>query len=415
MLRNLQRKFIAAAMLSVALVLFAVMGTINLLSYRRVVNLSDNIAEILLENEGYFPAGRAQRRSYRDREFLLGAGPGDISPEAPFETRFFTASFSAGGELVSMDTGRVFAVSEEQASEYARNVFDAGREKGFISTYRFAKKTKEDGSTFLVCLDCWRSLSYCQSLLLTSLSVVFAALLGVYLLLRLFSGRAIAPMQETYDKQKQFVTDAGHELKTPLTIIEADVDCVEMDTGKNEFLDDVRVQTRRLADLTSELIMLSRMEEAGSGAEMIAFSFSDVVAETAQSFQNVAQTQGKTFESRIEPMMELVGDENSIRKLVSILLDNAVKYCQEGGRISLTAEKRGKNIRLEVFNTCEAIEREALGHLFERFYRTDKSRNSRTGGYGIGLAIAQAVVHAHKGRITATTEDEKSLLITVIL
>ena len=415
MIRSLQRKFVASAMLSVALVILVVVSAINLLNYRRIVNSADHVVGILLEHDGSFPHQESNPRQGRGREEFMGAAARDISPEAPFDTRFFTASFSPEGELQSSDTGRVSAVSEEEALDFAREALEASRTKGFISNYRYGRKIKEDGTVFVVCLDCWRGLSNVFSFLVSSAMVAGFARLAVYLLVLVLSRRVIMPVQESYEKQKQFITDAGHELKTPLTIIEADVDCVEMDTGKNEFLDDVRVQTRRLADLTADLIMLSRMEEAENRLEMIEFPFSDVVSETAQSFQNLAQAQGKTFESRVEPMLELCGNEKTIRELVSILLDNAVKYCTEGGHISLTVSKRGKNIRMEVYNTCESIDRESLNHLFERFYRTDKSRNSKTGGYGIGLSIARAVVIAHKGKITASTADEKSLLITVIL
>ena len=141
---------------------------------------------------------------------------------------------------------------------------------------------------------------------------------------------------------------------------------------------------------------------------------SDVAEETVGTFQALAKTQNKVLESNITPMIAMKGDEKAIRRLITILLDNAVKYAKENGRISVTLEKQKKRIRLSVFNTTEQISKEHMEHLFDRFYRTDRSRNSETGGYGLGLSIAAATVEAHRGKITATTEDEKSLLITVI-
>ena len=169
-----------------------------------------------------------------------------------------------------------------------------------------------------------------------------------------------------------------------------------------------------LADLTNNLILLSRMEEERTKELMVEFPLSDVAEETVGTFQALAKTQNKVLESNITPMIAMKGDEKAIRRLITILLDNAVKYAKENGRICVTLEKQKKRIRLSVFNTTEQISKEHMEHLFDRFYRTDRSRNSETGGYGLGLSIAAATVEAHRGKITATTEDEKSLLITVI-
>ena len=203
-------------------------------------------------------------------------------------------------------------------------------------------------------------------------------------------------------------------MKTPLTIIDADAEVLEMDFGENEWLSDIQSQTRRLADLTNNLILLSRMEEERTKELMVDFPLSDIAEETVGTFQALAKTQNKVLESNITPMIAMKGDEKAIRRLITILLDNAVKYAKENGRICVTLEKQKKRIRLSVFNTTEQISKEHMEHLFDRFYRTDRSRNSETGGYGLGLSIAAATVEAHRGKITATTEDEKSLLITVI-
>ena len=164
------------------------------------------------------------------------------------------------------------------------------------------------------------------------------------------------------------------------------------------WLADIQEQTKHLTSLTNNLITLSRMEEELTRLQMIDFPFSDVVEETVQSFQALARTQNKTFETLIQPMIDI-----------------AMKYTTPKGEISLRLEKAGNNVKLSVYNTADSINREQLPHLFDRFYRTDKSRSSRTGGYGLGLSIAAAVVNTHKGKITATTQDEHSLLITVTL
>ena len=195
------------------------------------------------------------------------------------------------------------------------------------------------------------------------------------------SARIVKPFSENYEKQKRFITDAGHELKTPLTIIDADAEILEMDYGENEWLSDIQNQTKRLAELTNSLIFLAKMEEEQTKIPMLEFPISDMVEETVETFQALAKVQNKTLTSDIEPMLSLKGDEKAIRRLITILLDNAVKYSGEEGKISLTLKKQKNHIHLSVWNTTEQISKEQIAHLFDRFYRTDESRNSETGGY----------------------------------
>lgn len=157
------------------------------------------------------------------------------------------------------------------------------------------------------------------------------------------------------------------------------------------------------------------MEEERAQYQMIDFPLSDMAEETVEAFSALAKTQSKTLRCDIAPMLSVNGDEKALRQLLSILLENAVKYAVTESEISLTLKKQKKQIYLTVFNRTESISREQLSHLFSRFYRTDQSRNSQTGGYGLGLSIAEGIVKAHKGKITASTEDEKSLKITVAL
>lgn len=248
---------------------------------------------------------------------------------------------------------------------------------------------------------------------------ILLAVLGlcaVLALLLILSSRIVRPVAESYEKQRRFITDAGHELKTPMTIISADVDLAEMDCGENQWLIDIRRQTQRLTSLTTDLIYLSRMEEEQPRLSPIELPLSDAVEEIAQSFAALATSQGKAFSIRVQPMLSYLGDEKAIRQLVSILLDNALKYSPEGGQLTLTLEKQGRGTLLTVTNTVDKpLERAQLTRLFDRFYRTDQSRNSQTGGYGLGLSIAKRIVLAHKGKIRAEQPDSNTLAIVVNL
>lgn len=405
MIKKLRLKFIAISTLSMVIVLFVILGSINLLNYREMVQNSDMILNLLVENNGVLP-----KNVYKSKQ----GNHGKISPETSFESRYFSVFLKKNNTTYEVDTDKIAAVDEDQAVFFAQQLNSHSKERGFISSYRYVKKQTSEG-TKIFFLDCTRSVTSFRAFLFSSLFVSALGIVAVFLLVVLLSKMAVDPVSESYEKQKRFITDAGHEIKTPLTIIDADTSILEMEYGESEWIKDIQMQTKRLAGLTNDLIYLSRMEEENTKLQMIDFPFSDVAMEIAQSFQNLAKVQGKVFEVKIDPMLNLCGDENAIRQLLSILLDNAVKYSGDRGKICLDIRKKGKNLKISVYNTAQSITKENIEHLFDRFYRKDASRNSETGGYGIGLSIAKAVVAAHKGKITASSMDGKSLLITVIL
>lgn len=430
MIKKLRRKLVITSMVSLFLVLLVIEGAVGILSYRKIVTDADRILNILEQNDGKFP-----EMAYKGLKEEKGGGtgvkpeenPGEVHPndrtntgrmsaEMPYESRFFSVMLNENGEMVTADTGKIASVDTSAAAEYAQNVWKTGEMQGFMKDYRYhVCESGSQSGVRIIFLDRGRELSNFNNLIITGLGVTALGLAAVFVLMVFLSARITKPFVRNYEKQKQFITDAGHELKTPLTIIDADAEVLEMDWGENEWLKDIQSQSKRLADLTNDLIILSRMEESGKEAIMVDFPFSDMVEETVNTFQALAKTQNKTLVSEITPMISICGEEKSLNRLVTILLDNALKYSEDGGRIVVRLGKEKKRIRLSVFNTAEHISREHLEHLFDRFYRTDSSRNSQTGGYGLGLSIAAATVEAHRGKITASTEDENSLLITVTL
>ena len=412
MIRRLQKKFIIAAVLSVFIVLLILIGTINIINYRNMVTEADSTLEILAAYKGYFPMQfRSMFRT--DPQGDAAAGPfgrRSMTAELPYQTRYFTAFFNGDGKLYHINMENIASIDGTGAISLAQKTFDTSRVKGFAGDYRFSRSAVED-EYMLIFLNISRETATVRSFLVASIAISFVGLLAVTLLIILLSGRIVRPIAESYEKQKQCITDAGHELKTPITIINADADVLETEIEQNEWLDDIRKQTRRLAGLTSDLIYLSKMAEDGSGLTVTDFSLSDLVAGTAQSFQAVAVSQDKTLETDIQPGLMMSGDEKSIGKLVSILLDNACKYSPEGGRISVSLGKSGKTLLLTVYNTAENITPGSADMLFERFYRADSSRNSESGGFGLGLAVARAVTEAHKGKIHAFSQDGASLTV----
>lgn len=423
MIRKLRIKCIGLCMASLIVVLVVVLGGINWLSYDKVVSDAEKILKTLSDNDGTFPQMDAPRFSVQSEQeneksatsYASGKRrSGTISPETPYETRYFTVILSETGDVVSADIDKIAAIDTQAATMCAQQVVQKGT-RGFFQAYRY-RVDAIDGQMRVIFLDCGRSLSNFQHTLWLSVAVALAGLFSVLVLLILSSKQIIKPLAESYEKQKQFITDAGHEIKTPLTIISADADLLELEWGENEWLADIKRQTARLTGLTNDLIYLSKLEEEGSAFHPIIFPVSDVVEELGQSFSATARAQGKSLTLEVPPLISWTGDEKAMRTLVSVLLDNAIKYTPQSGKAALYLGKHGRMLRLTVINqTQQPVEEEKLTHLFDRFYRTEQSHNSQTGGHGLGLSIAHSIVMAHKGKITAHKQGTHTFAIYITM
>lgn len=414
MIRQLQKRFILAAMLSLTLVLAAIIGGGIIMNYYAVVSQADKTLIMLAENNGVFSKNLQEMTGEylaAKKAYLYGEGgpPPDIF-------YYFTVVMSRDGKPLSININNILKVDDETAARYADSVWNTSRTKGFLDGYRYLRTDAQgqDGE-LLIFLDCEQKVLSLKNFLFTSLFASLAGLFFVWILLVILAKGIVRPISESYEKQKRFITDAGHELKTPLTIISADADVLEMQQGSNEWLSDIRVQIERLSKLTYNLIFLAKMEENHKSINIQEFSISDMAEDCVQAFQTLAKVQQKNFSSKIQPGLILRGDPSQIERLFSVLLDNALKYSQPEGQISVVLRAHRHFIHLEVFNTTDFIEKEQLPRLFDRFYRIDPSRSSETGGHGIGLSIARAVVLAHGGEITASSQDNCSFTVTVLL
>lgn len=404
MIRKLKRKFILLSMTSLLALLVVLVAGMNLLNYRSVVEEADAILSVLSQNKGMFPPpdGQADRRL-----------PPRFSPETPYESRFFSVFYDGAG--VNADVRKIASVGQEDAVSLADGVLERGRPTGFSGSYRYTVNSIL-GGTQVTFLDCGRRLDAFRQFLISSILMSVLGFGTVFVVILVLSGRIIRPIAEAYEKQKQFITDAGHEIKTPLTIINANADILELELGsENESLRDIKGQTQRLRSLTEDLVLLSRMEEAEDKLLKIEFPLSEVVSEAAGAFRAPAASENKELICEIEPMLTLNGNDKSIRRLVSIFLDNALKYSPEGAEIKLALARQGRAIRLSVSNDTEFdLDPDQLERIFDRFYRADSSRNSETGGHGIGLSVAKAIVAAHGGKIAAAMEREKTFTVSAL-
>lgn len=256
----------------------------------------------------------------------------------------------------------------------------------------------------VVFVDAGMNLAMAYRIIVSVGVVLLGSGLIILLLIVIFSRRAVTPVAESYEKQKQFITDANHELKTPLTLILTNLDIAESQVGKNEWLEDIRAEGERMAQLVNQLVTLTRMDEEGQQPEAAEFSLSEAVSDTVSEFRCLAESEGKHLAVAVEPGISFTGNEEAVRKLLSILMDNAVKYCDEGGDIRVSFEQKRHPV-LRVENTCQDVGNIELNRLFDRFYRADKSR-TYMGGFGIGLSIAKAVAAKQNSEISAYWKGE---------
>lgn len=412
MLQKMKWRFVTAAMSAFSAVMILLIVGINGWNYSVTTGRLDlNLQQILnAPFSDFFPEPPPKEKP--------DAPPVDFrnapSRESRYMTRYFSVYLDENGSVFRVSTDFVSSVSEEDAVEYAKEVLKKSRKTGFLGEYRYIRDESEAGSR-IIFLNAAKELQFLKTLLLVSCLVGMLSLGIVFVLVYLFSGRAARPYIQNIEKQKQFITDASHELKTPLASVSASADVLAMEYEDNEWIRNIQKQTVRLSRLVGDLVILSRLDETDYLPDQSRFSFSDAVWETIEPFASRMKAEGKKFSHQIEDDVFFFGDEMLIRRMISILLDNAVKYSGPNGYVQLKLYRRHHSIVLEILNTCDIDSEIEISRLFERFYRPDQSRSLDTGGTGIGLSIAEAAVKAHKGKISVKCEEGKLICFKVVL
>lgn len=416
---RLRRKFVLVAMISVTMVLSGMIAAINVANYANVCSRADDRLGLLAQGGGAFP----QDEAYGSAGAQKGGssrpdGPEGVvhSPEAPFETRYFTVVLDGQLDLVAVDTGQIAAVTEEDAVKFAEELAQRGSSSGFIGVYRYAAiDSSSDGTTMYIFLDCTRELDSFTTFLHMSIAVSALGWLLVLTLVIVLSRFAVKPIVEGYEKQKRFITDASHEIKTPLAVIRASNEVLEIEHGGDEWTESINEQVTRLSELTERLVFLARMDEGPATLEMGEVRLSDVVEAAVELYRPVAESRGKRLSADIAPDAMCRGDRVALSQLMELLLDNATRYASYGSVIDVRLSQRGRQREIEVSNACEVMPEGDLERLFERFYREDTSRSSQTGGSGVGLSVARAIAEAHGGTVRASRHGGDTIVFTVRL
>ena len=393
MIRTLRRKFILIAMLSLLGTMAVLCTAIFLGNHYVVADRADRAIQLLYENGGEFPRPDAAIDPAAAFRF-------QVTPETPFETRYFIAELTERQEVRSVNTEHIAALDRQTVVASIDEIVSSGKDRGYVEYYRFRVFEEKAGGSTIIVLDCFLQLQAAYNMLRVTLLVSASCILIVFALLLFFSNRAIRPFVENLERQRQFVTDASHELKTPLAILSSNIGLLEDSYGKNKWLDSAQTQIFRLDKLIKNLVELARTEETIKEDSVSCFSVSEIAQASADAFQSLADSDGKTLVAEIAEGISLRGVEDNLFRLFTILLDNAVKYCDMGGIIRFELSQQGKNICISVSNPCAGLDASLLSRYFDRFYRADSSRARSTGGYGIGLSTAKAIVTRHRGHIS---------------
>ncbi len=328
------------------------------------------------------------------------------------DARYFTVSYDPSSQTLSSDTSHTALIDRSQAAAYAKSVIADHSDRGYKENYRYLVHRGKKGITitFLsraVALESFRS-GAAALLMISSIGIVLMTVV-----LAAVSGKVVSPLVKNRQKQKEFITSASHELKTPLTVIRADAQLLESEIGENEWLSDILKQTEQMTEMTHRLVFLARDEEQNEQMVKIEFPISDIAEEVAGSYQAVAQNAGKTYAVKIEPDTSYCGDEKAIREMMTALLDNAFKYGAENGTVAVSFAAIGRGVCFSVENTVDKQRASDIAHFTERFYRSDTS--DKVKGFGIGLSVAQAVCKAHRGRLTVELAGENNIKISALL
>lgn len=407
MLKKMRWRLIRAAMAAFSAVMLILAAVILLGSYLVTVNRQEKIIA------GIYEAEQRPGQKADDRRFPVFDHPGRPQPEFEHTTRFFMVYVDQEGEVVRVSRDFVSSVTDEEARTYGKTILKKKKKAGYYNRFRYRIFDTENGQ-LLIFLNSDMEYQFLENLCFITILVVLAGLLVLFPLIYLLSQRALLPYIRNMERQKRFITDAGHELKTPITSISASADVLAMLHGEDEWTENIQKQTSRMTKLVSNLITLSRLDEEVPFPNQEEFSLSDAAWEVAEPFETMAAAQGKHYSQNIAEGITLKGDRTSICQMISVLLDNAVKYSDENGEICFEVyEKHGKTY-IEVTNTCQIENISDIDHFFDRFYRPDTSRSRKTGGSGIGLSIARATAEAHGGRISAKSRDGKKIRFQII-
>ena len=404
MAKRIRKRFILLAMAALAATLLLTFGTVYGVLRSSVTKDADTLIDLIARNGGSLPYSGLH-------EFGLTA-------ETPYASRYYVVWTDANGTFIAAEMDHITLDTAIRIQSQVEEILGGGKARGYVDQCRFCvyDSQRSQNGYAVVVLDCSTTLRTLDILGLAmgiTAGVVLVVVLGLLLWL---SRYAVRPFERNQERQRQFITDAGHELKTPLTIISSNAEVLEMTTGENKWLENIKSQTARISQLVKSMTELARMDEEKREEEPRQdLDLSGIVMGTVEAFAAVAQTRGIEIRSAVEPEIHITGYLEDMTRLAGILVDNAVKYTDQRGYLQVSLTKKGRRAVFFVENSCAGMDRSELPRLFDRFYRADSSRSRETGGYGIGLSMARMLVQRQKGKLNVEYSDNEIIRFTAEL
>lgn len=416
MFNKLQRRFLLMNLSIISVLLIIAFMAIYIVTYK---NMQLTIAEDLIRVADFRkeepPSGDDQIPSDKVQELPTTSDTSDPNKSAIFDRLpERTVSFT----IITDDYGNVIAINsffEADESFYtsALESVSTNQESGDFRLEGNAWAylvTPKDTLTLYTFLDITAQQNMLDRLIYTFLIVFVVTFVFIYFISRFLTNRSIQPVKEAFEKQQQFISDASHELKTPLAVIRTNVDVLlqspKEDAEENhKWLSYIKSEVGRMSKLTNDLLYLTQM--SGDESQNLlnsTFDITDTVENHLLGLEALAFEKKIQFDYDLEPNITMYGNQSQISQVIMILLDNAIKYTDEGGKIDISLKKSTHHINFDVSNTGAGIDEDDLPHIFERFYRADKVRSRNEGSYGLGLAIAKAIVDQHQGKISCSSQ-----------
>lgn len=402
MFKSLRRKFVATSVASVAVVIILMASTLNFINYYK---MGQRVDDSLYEAS----KSSALVTIFSDGEEDMIVTKNTAS-KTPNNNGFSIAKIDENKNVIRSYRDDVLIKGKDDLQKLVTEAVNESSTSGYVGTYRYLKVNNDAGNLVLL-LNTQRDLDSFHAFMRNSIIVSSIVILSVFILLVLISKKVIAPIQQSYQKQKQFITDASHELKTPLAIIRSNTDVLELENGDSKWTKNIQNQVDRLTSLVNSLVVFSRMEEKDT-AEKVKFNLSESLHARIDDFEELASFQKKHIIADIDNNIYYRGEKQAIVQLMDILLENAIKYATKETNINVTLKKNKKYAMMKISNQAN-VKKGDLRKVFDRFYRLDESRNSTVKGYGIGLSMAKLIAEKHKEVIKAYAPEDGIFKIEV--
>lgn len=396
-MKKLRRKIILGVFFSVLVVFALTVVVIGTALNMHLSDRSDSITKLINNSDGEFPSKHEYDKMSKEEQIHLY----DFDDESRFRMRYFVVYFDSKYNVKSVKTDHIAAVDKTTAGEMAADVLYESNTTGYYGDYRYRYSEDTNSVIFL------NISGDAEGIRIIMIFISIVALIFVLLITVIFyflSKRIVKPFEENSRMQKQFITDASHELKTPLAIISANAEVLAYKDGENEWINNITAQVERIGGLINELLTLNRLEEIDTVVDIEPVNLSELIYTVSADFEQVFKGEEVSVKYDVQPDVVINGNRNQLERLISVLVENASKYISAGGEFRITLKKEMRYTTLSVFNTCEIDPNVDYKYLFDRFYRPDSSRASGTGGHGIGLSIAKRIATLHNGSIAAVPQ-----------